>query len=71
LTGPDNEERYLFATPHGSVFELGREDMDDPTFDDLDYLLSLEDRATTEEKVLYGGAVAITESIRILIKKAS
>ena len=71
LTGPNEEERYLFATPHGSVFELGREDMDEPNIDDLEYLMSLEDRAKTEEKVLYGGQVAITESIRVLTKKAS
>lgn len=71
FTGPNGEERYLFGSPHGSVFELGREDMDEPSLDDLDYLLSLENRATTEEKVLYGGQVAITETLRILAKRAS
>lgn len=71
LVGPVNEERYLFATPHGSVFELSDYDMDEPTLKDLEYLMELEDQAKTAEKVLYGGQVAIDETKRILAKKTS
>lgn len=71
IIGPNGEERYLFATPHGSVFELSGNEMDEPTLEDLDYLLELEDRAKKDEKVLYGGQVAIDETKRILAKKAS
>lgn len=71
LLGPLGETRYLFATPHGSVFELGTAEMDELNYDDLEQLLAFETQAKNEEKVLYGGPVAISETIRILAKKAS
>ncbi len=53
--------RHIFATPHGLLIEVGSAQLSEPTADQYREIMELEDAATLDKKILYGGTDGLRE----------